>query len=303
MPDISDIQQEASSAGKKALAVFVLSVFIAATIGYMLAKLNQTTPDSHPVVVTTRNIASGEILSQGDLKEVSYNSIAIPDGSFDAINAVLAGDHITTTFLARGEPVLKTRLTANRGLEVNKKIEKGMRAYVTEVSSSLAYTQIVNPNSLVDVLAVSTVKHKNTEYSLVRLVLQCVKVIAIGDRIDLPPSRSSNNEVEGSGNNSQSIELHHIVTLLLSPEDIEKLVLAKKFGELELMLRNNKDTQKIDLKPLVFEQWMDKWGHEDNKKTNTPASGVTSSTPSTIRTPAVRAKRSRIKIKQSADGW
>ena len=85
------------------------------------------------------------------------------------------------------------------------------------------------PDTLVDVVVVIDPEEKaGTEDPISKIVLQNIKVLANGQNIDKPEDQREANSVKA-------------VTLLVTPEQAEKLALASSEGKLQLVMRNSID--------------------------------------------------------------
>ena len=86
----------------------------------------------------------------------------------------------------------------------------------------------------VDVVVTYTDEHSPAPISAI--VLQNVQVLAVGQKMQPDPR----GKPEPVG----------VVTLLVSPEDAEKAVLASAQGKVQFVLRNNLDTKQLAVRPL-----------------------------------------------------
>ena len=85
------------------------------------------------------------------------------------------------------------------------------------------------PGTLVDVVVVIIPGDQGTQQDPIsKIVLQNIKVLANGQNIDKPESEREANSVKA-------------VTLLVTPEQAEKLALAASEGKLQLVMRNSID--------------------------------------------------------------
>lgn len=94
------------------------------------------------------------------------------------------------------------------------------------------------PGSRVDVLA--TYNLPGTAGSLTQTVLQDVEVLTAGQTIEPDPQGKP--------------EQVNVVTLLVSPEDSQKLQLASTQGTIQFVLRNGADKKDVDLHPTRVDQ-------------------------------------------------
>ena len=130
--------------------------------------------------------------------------------------------------ITRGEFILPTKLAAeNAGSGLPSLIPNGMRAISVRVNEVVSVAGFVTPGTRVDVL-MTGIPAGATEPQTTT-VLQNVPVIAAGHALE----RSSTGEATNAS----------VVTLLVSPEDAQKLTLASSSGHIQLALRNPLDTR------------------------------------------------------------
>jgi pilus assembly protein CpaB len=87
----------------------------------------------------------------------------------------------------------------------------------------------IMPGTLVDVVVVIDPQEKaGMQDPISKIVLQNIKVLANGQNIDKPENQRDANSVKA-------------VTLLVTPEQAEKLALAASEGKLQLVMRNSID--------------------------------------------------------------
>ena len=97
------------------------------------------------------------------------------------------------------------------------------------------------PGSRVDVL-VTLRSENNSESTITRTVLQNVQVLSTGTKMDPDPNGKPDNVA--------------VVTLLVTPEQSEKLALAQNQGTIQFVLRNggdsaNPETPAVDMAELT----------------------------------------------------
>jgi pilus assembly protein CpaB len=125
-----------------------------------------------------------------------------------------------------GEAIIESKL-APKGSEggFSSIIPDGMRALTVSVNNSSGVGGFILPNTRVDVL-VTVSSPVEKEESSTRIILEDIKVLAVDQTFE----RKEDDPV-----------IVQTVTLLVTPEDAEKLVLASTEGKLQLSLRNNAD--------------------------------------------------------------
>jgi pilus assembly protein CpaB len=109
-----------------------------------------------------------------------------------------------------------------------------MRAVSVRVNEVVAVAGFVVPGTRVDVLL--TGNPTGTNEPLTTTVLENVEVLAAGQKLQ----RSAQGE-------PQSVP---VITLLVSPEDAQKLTMASNEGRIQLALRNPLDTSEENLAVL-----------------------------------------------------
>ncbi len=176
------------------------------------------------VVVAANDIQVGAKIEDSDLKIVKYPSEDLPRRVFHTkASAVGRG---TVLPIGKGEFLVADKLAAeNAGAGLSTLIAMGMRAEAVRVNDVTAVAGFVVPGTRVDVLVTGD-RTGSSEPQTVT-VLQNVAVLATGQRTE----RSATGEPQNAS----------VVTLLVSPEDSEKLALAS-LGRIQLVLRNPLDT-------------------------------------------------------------
>ena len=98
-----------------------------------------------------------------------------------------------------------------------------------KVDDVVGISGFIMPGTLVDVVVVIDPAEKaGMQDPISKIVLQNIKVLANGQNIDKPEDQREANSVKA-------------VTLLVTPEQAEKLALASSEGKLQLVMRNSID--------------------------------------------------------------
>jgi len=113
-----------------------------------------------------------------------------------------------------------------------------MRATAVRSNEIVGVAGFLYPGSHVDVLA--TYNPPGGTGQVTQTVLQDVEVLTAGQTIE-PDPQGKPQQV-------------NVVTLLLSPEDSQKLQLASNQGGLQFVLRNGTDTKTVDIHPTRVDQ-------------------------------------------------
>ena len=182
------------------------------------------------VVVANDDIQVGARVQDHDVRVVKYPVTALPAGTYSARSKVLGRGVILP--IARGEFILPSKLAPeNAGSGLPSLIPPGMRAVSVRVNEVVSVAGFVGPGTRVDILLTGTPNGSNENQTTT--VLQNVAVIASGHTLE----RNSAGEAQSTP----------VITLLVSPDDAERLTLASAEGRIQLALRNPIDTQQDEV--------------------------------------------------------
>src|SRR5581483_2394224 len=209
-----------------ALGTFV-SVMVYRTLQ---AKSSQDSQPGTNVVVAAADISVGAKLEDKDVKVVRFPAADLPPNVYHQKASVLNRGVVVP--ISKGEFILANKLAAeNAGYGLPALIPPGMRAVSVRVNEVVSVANFVQPGTRVDVLWTGTPAGSNEPQTTT--VLENVAVIANGQKLD------RGNAADSSG--------APVITLLLSPDDAQKLTLASSQGRIQLALRNPVDTKAQDL--------------------------------------------------------
>jgi pilus assembly protein CpaB len=150
-----------------------------------------------------------------------------PEGAFRKIDEVVG--RVAITPIGLREPLTKSKLAAvGVGAGLSAVIPEGYRAMTVKVDDVVGVSGFVMPGSFVDVVAVITLEDQSSRGPVSKIVLQNIKVLASGPKIDQPQDERQPSPVTA-------------VTLQVTPEQAEKLVLATNEGKLQLVMRTYGD--------------------------------------------------------------
>jgi len=220
------------------LLIGILALGVGALVSYMVYTTLRRTVASvkqanTQVVVAADDLQVGTKLEDKDLREIRLPGADLPQGYYQNKADVL-GRGVVQPIL-KGEFVLPSKLAAeNAGAGLPSLIPPGMRALSVKVNEVVAVAGFVVPGTRVDVLL--TGNPTGTNEPLTTTVLENVEVLAAGQKLQ----RSAQGE-------PQSVP---VITLLVSPEDAQKLTMASNEGRIQLALRNPLDTSEENLAVL-----------------------------------------------------
>jgi pilus assembly protein CpaB len=180
------------------------------------------------VVVAQRPLPLGTRLTRDHVKLARWPADTQVPAAFAKVDEVVDRGLIAT--VEENEPLTAAKvapLEAGAGLPPS--IPPGMRAVSVKVNEVVGVAGFVVPGTRVDVMVTLTNRQAQQE-SMTRVVVSNVQVLTAGTRID------QENAKDGKPIPST------VVTLLVSPEDGERIALAASEGQITLTLRNTLDT-------------------------------------------------------------
>ena len=217
---------------RRVVVALALALALSGGVAYLLyGRLRQRGPSGPAVtkiVAAAKNVAAGSALKQDDVTLVDWPQSVLPVGTFPKIEDVIGRALIYP--LSEKEPVLLRDLAEpGSGISLSVKIPPGMRATSVRSNEIVGVAGFLFPGSKVDVLDTYTIPGSNAPQT--ETVLQNVEVISAGQKIQPDPQGKP--------------ETVSVVTLLLSPRDSEKLLLASSQGNIQFVLRNGADAEQV----------------------------------------------------------
>lgn len=183
-------------------------------------------PRKQLFVAAGTNLEAGELLKPGGLQLVEWPISSVLVGGYTKIDDV-AGRAVLYP-LAKGEPILDRDLAApGAGVGLTASIPTGMRAISVRSDEVVGVAGFLLPGTHVDVLL--TYHTDKSPDPRTATVLQDAVILAAGQQNHPDPE-----------NKPTSVS---VVTLLLKPEDSERLMLATTFGAIHFVLRNGADRE------------------------------------------------------------
>ena len=215
--------------------IFVLLAGFAALVAAMVvysalkkreAEVQQAKLQSVEIVVAAHALGIGTKLDASAIKSVRWSRDSIPPGAYTDPSAVV-GKYTKTSFVENQPIVADWLFTGEKNAGVLPLlIPTGMRAVSVPVDEVSDIAGFVLPHGHVDVLVTVTSGDK----PLTKIVLQDVEVLAIAQ------------DIEQINDKPQPVR---VVTMLVTPDQAERLTLASGQGGLRLALRNYEDKNVI----------------------------------------------------------
>lgn len=183
-------------------------------------------------VVAAKALPVGTMLTADNVKVVPWPSATPLEGGFDNVDAVVGRGLIAA--VVENEPLVEVKVAPKEaGAGLPPSITPGMRAMSVKVNEVIGVAGFVIPGTRVDVMVVLSEKKDD---ALARTVVSNVQVLAAGTRYDQENTK-----------NGKPIP-STVVTLLVTPEDSERIALAQTDGQLMLSLRNPTDVSPTETK-------------------------------------------------------
>ncbi len=214
-------------------AVLVLAVVAGgglayATYNYMQGATSVKTVSlpTQPVVLAAADLQIGTELKADDLRVVQWPKGQAPEGAFPNPSQIVGRGLITP--LAKNEVLLESKLAPKEaGSGLPPVIPPGMRAVSVRVNEVIGVAGYVLPGSHVDVLATAS-PTQQVQDTTTKLVLSNIPVLTAGTRLEQDSKEGKPVQVS-------------VITLMVTPEQAERLALASTEGKVQLALRNPLD--------------------------------------------------------------
>ena len=234
--------------------IFVLLAGVAALVAALVvysalkkreAEVQQAMVKNVEIVVANHDLSIGTKIDAGSVKLVRWSREAVPPGAYTDPGSVM--NQYTKTSFVQNEPIVADRLFAgdkNAGV-LPLLIPSGMRAMSVPVDEVSDIAGFVLPHTRVDVLVAVSSGGSTGDKPFSKIVLQNVEVLAIAQ------------DIEQVGDKAQPVK---VVTLLVSPEEAERLALASREGTLRLAMRNYDDTKIVMTSGVDVSQMLRSYG-------------------------------------------
>ena len=209
------------------LVIAVLMAGAASFVVYSAIKkipVRQVEVANYHVVVAARPISMGTRLKAEDVKVVAWPSSSPVANGHNDVKAVI--DRGLLSSVVENEPVTENKLASiESGAGLPPTIPEGMRAMSVKVNEVVGVAGFIVPGSKVDLM----VTLRRNEDSMTRTVVSNVQVLTAGTAYDQEKAKDG-----------QPIP-STVVTLMVTPEDAERITLAQSQGQIMLSLRNPLD--------------------------------------------------------------
>jgi pilus assembly protein CpaB len=221
---------------KRHLAVICVAVATAALASfgvYLTIKrmpVREVEVARHFVVVAARPLPTGVRLTADDVRRVAWPASSMVSTAFSSVDAVV--NRALLAPVVENEPLSESKLARTEaGAGLPPTITPGMRAMSVKVNDVIGVAGFIDSGTRVDLVV--TIKKKDDSIS--RTVVSNVEVLTAGTRFDQQQQRQKAKDAKPTSPTP-------VVTLLVTPQDAERIALAQAEGQIMLVLRNPLDT-------------------------------------------------------------
>jgi pilus assembly protein CpaB len=183
---------------------------------------------TRPVVVAAADMDIGAELRAEDVRIVEWPASSVPANVLSDPKEVIGRGLVLPVI--QNEPILPMKLASkDAGAGLPPAIPPGQRAVSVRVNEVIGVAGYVVPGTRVDVVATVS-PTQNQQDMTSKVILSDVAVLAAGTKIERDTEKDEPMAV-------------NVVTLLVTPEESERLTLASTEGKIQLALRNPLDRE------------------------------------------------------------
>ena len=192
----------------------------------------QASVSTNKVAVATVDISLGARLNPNMVRMVDWPVDAMPPGAL--VDAKQVDTRVARASMQRGEPIMEGKL-APPGTQggLSAVVADGKRAMTVRVNDVVGVAGFALPGNFVDIMVNTQEDGVKTykDQAISKIVLERILVLAIGQE---------------PGRDETKPKVVNAVTLELTPDQAEKLDLARSIGTLSLVLRNQIDPNPVN---------------------------------------------------------
>jgi pilus assembly protein CpaB len=213
----------------------VIILFLAIVMGGIAAILARNWLQAHSnissaaepvttIVVATKPLGFGVAVTADNIAEIPWAAKGLPEGAFVSKEDLLKdGRRVVLAPLAANEPVLRSKVTGpGQRASLSSLLQDGNRAVTVRVDDIRGVAGFILPGDFVDVVLIKSDDERVRRENYSDILLQHVKVLAIDQ---LASERQEQPTVAKA------------VTLEVTTEQAQKILLATNIGKLSLILR------------------------------------------------------------------
>jgi pilus assembly protein CpaB len=208
---------------------------------YVKTNMRSATPNLKQVAVAAKNLDLATTLQADHIQMVPWpESLVSPEAILDPKDAI---GRVLISRLVKGQMLLEAMLASREsGQGLAALIPPNMRAVAVSVDDIVGVAGFIHPDDRVDVIVTFSANsgaRRDLGEATSKVILQNVTVLTVGKEIEVK---------DNARNKPLSVT---VATLLVSPEDSEKLALAANQGKLLLSLRGRSDSERPSTPGMV----------------------------------------------------
>jgi pilus assembly protein CpaB len=239
----------------RTLIVVFIAVVAAGLASYGVYRAVQKIPvrevevASMHIVVAAQPLPVGTRIEEKHLRLAAWPTRNPVNGSFSDPKKLV--DRGVIAPIGENEPVTESKVASpEAGAGLPPVIPSGMRAISVRVNEVIGVAGFAVPGTRVDVLVTVDGQGKGNDEPMTRAVVSHVQVLTAGTKFDQEKSKDG-KPIPTS-----------VVTLMVLPEDAERIALAANEGKITLALRNPLDVAPTDTKGIRLASLMRGTGPE-----------------------------------------
>ena len=210
------------------LLMFALGCGLIAALGVLQYLRGLSQPEAveyQKVVVAREQIDINTALGPDNLELVEWPRARVPAGAIRDLSQL--DDRYARVRLYAGEVVLPGKVMDSQDASGAVRVPRGYRVVSVRSDVQTAVSNLLEPGDLVDVIVVLGARSRNS--AVAKTIMTAVRVFAVNREMSRSPDGSDRNE------NVRT------VSLLVTPEQAEELMMAGELGEVRLALRGPED--------------------------------------------------------------
>lgn len=231
---------------RRLASAFIIALIISGLFTFYLSrKFSKSRPApvaKNQYVAAATNLEAGQAIRAENVKMVDWPATMPVAGAFTKPSDLVG--RVVLFPLSADQPIVDRQLSApGAGTGIAVKIPDGMRAISLRSDEVVGVAGFLLPGTHVDVLVTLHATNNNPgalSDTVTSTVLQDVEVLAAGQKTEPDP--------EGKPTTAT------VVTLLVKPEDAERVVMASTQGTVHFVLRNGADSQQNAATPVLLSQ-------------------------------------------------
>lgn len=209
---------------------------------------------SQKIIAADKDIQAGVPVPAASIKLIDWPNSLPVNGTLTRAEDVVG--HVLIAPVGANEPIFQHDVASPGNSGLSAKIPDGLRAVAIKTNELNNLAGYLFPGSRIDVLATL---RGNDNKSYIRTVLQNVQVLSAGEKMVADPDGKPENV--------------KIVTVLVTPEESQRLGLAMEQGTIQLALRNQGDAKRVDTASLSVSD-LENLPHKPDRDPASPSKNI-----------------------------